>query len=369
MIPYIILVVIPFVFGLCELICQKYQAIGSNVSIVRYGFQSNIEKVASWICLFIFIFIVGGTDGNGLDWWTTTGGYAKVNYNSISLLDWSQFEGGFVLANQLAGNFHVFIFLMALVCFFIVLRIVKYESPFPIISLFIFIVSSTLYSFMGVYRHAIAQTIVMLVWLYRDNWKKQILIVLIAMCFHVAAIVGIIYIFIPKSKVLPKKIIIGGLLCCFLVRIAVMYALPLMLSFLWGPIGEKLEYYALTEGFEGSFGLNYFIFRCLIVWIAYLVIDRNDKRQVFYFNAYLLSVAVYIALTISDTFFRLAMFFSVSEIVLIPIILRQIKRKSMQSLYHALSYILFAAMYSYSYFKQLIESKSFYLPYKSIFFV
>ena len=43
---------------------------------------------------------------------------------------------------------------------------------------------------MGVYRHAIAQTIVMLLWITKSNIKKQFLIVLAAMTFHIAAAIS-----------------------------------------------------------------------------------------------------------------------------------------------------------------------------------
>lgn len=366
MIPYLLLILIPFLLGAVELVGQKYNKL--YTSSVKQTVSTS-EYIGCWICIIVFSIIVGGTDGNGLDWWTSTGGYAKIDYSQISLLDWSQFEGGFVLANQLAGNFHVFIFFMALICIFIVYKIVIRESPYPLVSLTFFILSTALYLFMGVYRHAIAETVVMLAWLCRENRKKQVFIILLGMTFHIAAAVALIYLIIPQRKVLSQKVIIFILGISILFRIAITFLLPLLLPFIGGAVGEKLVYYEATEGFGGSFGFNYFLFRCFIVFIAYLYIDKKDKRQVFYFNTYLLSVAVYIALTISDTFFRLSMFFSISEVVLIPIVIRQIKKRHKYSLVHIVMYLLFSALYFYTYFKQLYESEHFYIPYKSVFYI
>lgn len=367
MIPYLLLVLIPFLLGTIELVGQKYNKL--YTSSVKQQTVSTSEYIGCWICIIVFSIIVGGTDGNGVDWWTSTGGYAKIDYSQISLLDWSQFEGGFVLANQLAGNFHVFIFFMSLICIFIVFKIVIRESPYPLVSLTFFILSTALYLFMGVYRHAIAETIVMLAWLCRENRKKQFVIILLGMTFHIAAAVALIYLIIPQRKILPKKGIIMILGISILFRMTITILLPLLLPFVGGAVGEKLVYYEATEGFEGSFGFNYFLFRCFIVFMAYLYIDKKDKRQVFYFNTYLLSVAVYIALTISDTFFRLSMFFSISEVVLIPIVIRQIKKKHKYSLMHIAMFLLFSIMYFYTYFKQLYESAQFYIPYKSVFYL
>ena len=71
MIPYLLLILIPFLLGAVELVGQKYNKL--YTSSVKQTVSTS-EYIGCWICIIVFSIIVGGTDGNGLDWWTSTGG-------------------------------------------------------------------------------------------------------------------------------------------------------------------------------------------------------------------------------------------------------------------------------------------------------
>lgn len=367
MIPYILLIIIPFLFAFIELTYIKkpkyYPIRGTRIHLY------NIRIILSVLLMVLFVIIVGTTDGNGLDWWTDDGGYAKIDYSKISVFDWSQFEGGFVLVNQLAGNFHLFIFCMALVCFAITLKVIKIESPYIIVSLFIFIASNALYQFMGVYRHAIAQTIVMLLWITKSNTKKQFLIVLAAMTFHIAAAISFLYFFIPKNKIINIKQITMIIMASVIIRYLLIILMPVIITLALGPVGDKLSFYDNNDGSNGAFGLNYFIFRCFIVLSSYFIINKHNKKHVFYYNTYVVSVAIYIALTISPTFYRLSMFFSSVEIILIPIIIDEVRKKYRYNANYIFMFLIFSFLYVYLFIVTLRQGFESYVPYKSFLFV
>lgn len=367
MIPYILLIFIPFLFAFIELTYIKpqgyYPIRGSRIQLHK------IRIILSVLLMVLFVIVVGTTDGNGLDWWTDDGGYAKIDYSKISVFDWSSFEGGFVLVNQLTGNFHFFIFCMALVCFAITLKVIRIESPYIIVSLFIFIASNALYQFMGVYRHAIAQTIVMLLWITNTNRKKQFLIVLAAMTFHIAAAIALFYFFIPRKKIYNIQQITMIVITSVIIRYLLIFLMPVILTLALGPVGDKLSFYDNNDGSSGAFGLNYFLFRCFIVLTSYFFINKHNRKHVFYYNTYVISVAIYIALTLSPTFYRLSMFFSSVEIILIPIIIDEVRKKFRYNANYIFMFFIFSFLYIYLFFVTLRQGFELYVPYKSILFV
>lgn len=358
MFPYIILIVIPFLIALDEALTRK----GKSQIIVGLIFS-------------IFVLIVGLTDGNGLDWYgtSTTEGYGLIDYRAEGFDNLNRFEPGFVLVNIILGDFHLFLFVISVICFLLVWKVIKYECKYKYIGLFVFLSTMSLYCYMGVYRHAIAQTLVIYSWLFIDKPKKQLFFILLAITFHYSAFICLLYLVISKiGKVLSLKLILCIVLIGILVRPYLLPIFQFISFFMPGETAGKLDSYINSDDFEYSFSLSLFIFRLFIYIMAYICIDNSKRRNCFYLNSYAISIILYCVICFSPTFARLVMFFACTEIIIVPLTVYYLKeKKTIIYLTYQVQmcfFLIVSMLYMYMYFKSIIENPDTYLPYKSILF-
>ena len=125
MLIYYILIILPFIFALVEL-------------------QGGKHVVKNWWLIFIlFVIIVGGTNGNGIDW---DGYFVQYSdYRNMTLEELIQFEPGFALLLIVMGDCHYFLLLMAISCFLMVFSSIKHECSYRMVSLFRYVATMTLY--------------------------------------------------------------------------------------------------------------------------------------------------------------------------------------------------------------------------------
>lgn len=330
-----------------------------------------------WV-IFIFlsfVILAGFTNGNGLDWYgnEVSDGYALIDYKSLNYSELSNFEPGFVFVNKVLGNFHLFLIVMCVACFYMVWHTIKWGSKYKLLALFVYLSSMTLYCYMGVYRHAIAQTIIICSWPYMNNKKKFALFIFAACLFHYAAAIAFLYFLIPKNRVIRLGYygIIG--LVAFCARSYVLPILMVLAVFFPGQTAGKLALYLNADDFGSEFSIPLLLSKIIIFLFAYYYIDRRDEKQCFLTNAYAVSILLFIVVTFSPTFARLSLFFSCTEIILLPITLENIFKKSSKNMNHGnmmplIYLLLIIVIYTYSYFRILIPYRDIYIPYHSLLF-
>lgn len=356
MLPYILYIIILIFTTFVEISKTK----------VNYGMMVGV-------IFFSFLLLAGLTDGNGLDWFGTslTEGYGLIDYRALGFDELKRFEPGFVLVNIILGNFHLFIFTMCFVCFLMVWRTIKWGCNYRILALFVFLSSMTLYCYMGVYRHAIAQTVLICSWQYFNDRKKLALFVVIACTFHISASIALLYLFIPRSKVVDIKFWALIALIAFIIRPHILPILMNHVMFLPGESLGKIILYMNADDFDSGVSMLLLLSKLLLFLFAYNYFDRKDEKQSFLLNMYALSILLLMIISLSPTFARMSLFFSCAEILLIPITFEKIisKRRIGVNFSHivAFPYFLFViVLYTYSYFNLLIPFSDIYIPYKSI---
>lgn len=362
MLPYFVLILVPLILAILEINGKR------NSNSIFY--------------LILFVLIVGGTDGNGLDWFGTNGtdGYAFIDYRGLGYDDLINFEPGFVFVNKLLGKFHIFLLLMSFTCYLLVWGVIKQECKYKFIGLFVFIASMTLYCYMGVYRHAIAQTLIIYSWKFRNSRKLQSLILFMACLFHYSAIIAFLYLFIPKNKIISIKVFILLLVLGVLIRSSIMPILSVIAAFMPGNTANKFDYYIATGSSDEAFSITLLLFRIFTFLLAYYYINKKSSRDIFFVNTFAISIILYVTICISPSFGRMIMFFSCTEIILIPLILERTKEKillhrqntscrlSNNKYYNFFNvyFYLFVILYLYQYFNYLIGWRDIYIPYNSI---
>lgn len=358
MFPYFLLIFFPFLAALFSLGKRDYN--GS----VLFG-----------IIFLVFVLIVAFTDGNGLDWYGTseTEGYALVDFRFQGFEGLKRYEPGFVFVNLLLGDFHFFLFVMSVTCFLMVWDVIRKNCSYKYIGLFVYIVTMALYCYMGVYRHAIAQTILIYSWKFIDDKKKLSLLILTACMFHYSAAIAFLYFLIPKDKYLSLSKCSLVMFVVFLIRPYILPIVGLVSFFMPGETAGKIDLYLNADDYGAGLSIPLLVFKLFIFLSAYYYL-RNNKNSIncFLVNTYVISIILYLTISFSPSFGRLVLFFSCSEILLVPITINQIivsTRVKRCSPAIPFSYFVFVlGIYMYTYFSFIMSYSEIYLPYKSILF-
>lgn len=348
--PYIILWIVPFILAFREVFYKEHS-----------------KNAYLWITL-IFVVIVGGTNGNGPDWYA----YENIQYTTFDFQELIQFEPLFILVYKICGNFHVFLFCMATICFAMVARTLKKESPYPFFSILFFISTYTLFCYMGILRQAFALTLIIYSWNYRDNRKIEFLFLLLAIGFHYSSAIALFYLLIPRNKIIGIKMALFGLVIGLAIRPILLSSLAYSMSVISNVVAGKLLLYLDSDGLT-TFSFSYFLSMVLILLLMNVYMDKTERKDIFYYNAYIISIYVYLFLTFSPTFGRLVMYYGAVQINLAAIILYNCgakfrNGKCSQSTYILLFCVL-VTLSSYIYFGGLVSNfEGVYVPYKSILY-
>lgn len=326
------------------------------------------------ILFFLFVLLVAFTDGNGLDWYGTnyTEGYALIDYRSLGFEELVRFEPGFVLVNIILGNFHLFLFTMSVVCFMMVWDVIKKNCTYKYIALFVYISSMTLYCYMGVYRHAIAQTIIIFSWNYINDRKKMALCLLAACLFHYSAVIAFLYLLIPKKRVFTLRVCFVLLLMAFIIRPLLQPILTMVAVLaLPGETAGKINLYLSGDDMGSGISMLLLLYKMFVFLFAYKYLRTSgDKLNNFLINTYFISILLFMTITISPTFGRLVMFFSCVEILIMPLTIYQLVKRGNRTQQGSVIPLMYFSIISilsfYSYIKMLYDFSNIYLPYKSI---
>lgn len=329
---------------------------------------------------FLFVLLVAFTDGNGLDWYGSdeTEGYAMVDYRALGFEELIRYEPGFILVNIILGNFHLFLFVMSIICFLLVWDVIKKNCSYKYIGLFVYIATMTLYCYMGVYRHAIAQTILIYSWNYIDDKKKLSIIILLACLFHYSAAVAFLYFLIPQKSYFSRKICLLLFLLAIIIRPVVQplmaWLLALTSFLLPGQTAGKINLYMNGDEVGSGISIPLLIFKLFVFICAFFYLKtRKTKINCFLVNAYFISIILYITITIAPTFARLVHYFSCTIILLIPITIDRMKdtskaKRSNGAFIPVFYFFAIVVLHYYIYIKTILDFSDVYLPYKSILF-
>lgn len=357
---------VPYIFYISVLVVAAFRDL--------FNRTANNRVLVGFIFIF-FVLLVGFTDGNGLDWRDTINGegYSELDYRALGLDGVKKFEPGFMLLNIILGDFRLFLIFMSISCFLLIWSVINHGSSYKLIALFVYLCSMTLYCYMGVYRHALALTIVIYSWKYIDDKRKLFLCILLACTFHYSAAIAFLYILLFRLSIVSLKrwAIIGGI--GLLIQ---PYILPLIISispFLPGETAGKILLYMNSDDFGSGISYKLLMLKCVIFLFAYYNINKDNQKQCFLLNSYGLSIILFIVITFSPTFARLVDYFSCTDILLIPFTMENLIKKTKRygrtfTMVPLLYFLLVISTYVYSFFNMLDKFDHIYIPYKSILF-
>lgn len=356
MLIYIVILIFSFLFGLFELFFKKPK-------------DTPRLNLAVFFVSCLGLTILSATRECGGDYESYYDIFRNINWSNWHNSLETTVEPAYGFVNAMSANYHMMLFLMSVISLIPFYRFILKVSPFPLLTLFLFI-SSFYYAFYsGVIRQAMALTFVVNGYLCLPNKRKFIALVLIGALFHLSAVVALVMIFIPE-KIKPS----GYYLICFGIAVA---SNLLMSAIVFGFIDSfppfvatKLKFYIATESEEGqSFGFNFaWANRFVLFWIFYYFRDKikNIKYGELFFTLYFIYLMMYMGFGfLPQVAGRGSAYFLVSEMVLLPMALYVMNNT--QRIVFGLPYILLFAVRQYTFF--INEPwHSFFVPYKSWLF-
>jgi len=233
------------------------------------------------------------------------------------------------------------VFLIALITdLFLVLALYRYSRLFEV-AVYLFITSGAFIVSMNGMRQYLAAAI--LFWatryLLRNDWKRYMLIVLLAAVFHQSALIMIPIYFLVRRKAWTRS--------SFLL-LAVAILIVLGFNQFQGLLFAALQdtSYGVYQDFqEGGANILRVIFYVIPLVVAYIGRDRlrelNPQIDVFV-NMSLIGAALMIIATQNWIFARMAIYFSLYQIVLVSWTILVFRRKDQKLIYLLLSAVYLA---------------------------
>lgn len=236
------------------------------------------------------------------------------------------FERGFIFLSKIistfTGNYTVYLGIMSLIILVPVFSTLSKNSKLPMLSVFLYISLNFFHFSISGIRQAIAFSLVLYSYNFLKNNKnfKFIIIILLAATMHKSAIVFIIALFIRKIKFDQK------------------YIIPYFISFVFVFLFREQLFYLISNIYYGEgrepiitsaynlLILNTFIVLNSFVFYSYLKNKNKDYQLVHSIST--ISPLLMIFNTVSTTTLRLANYFFIYSILLIPTLIYRFDKKS-----------------------------------------
>jgi len=266
---------------------------------------------------------------------TDSGNYVGSFYKLKELNDFwfnntTSYELGYQLleriANILASDYWALFFIISLIVNYFYLRTIVYLSENISMSLFLFITLGTYFFFFNGARQGIAAAIYSysLIYLIKGDFKKYLFWVLIASFFHKTVLITIPFYFIFRLKFSYKNLFI-----IISVSIVIVFFSSYLLFLFPDTFAKRFTVYQDRKS-SGAILLTvfYVLITLFFVFIRKYIPQEKNKIYDIYLNMTILTAIIYLFVSLSGqdvNLIRLTLYFSLSYILIWPIIFKYIK--------------------------------------------
>ncbi len=357
MIYGILLIILSF----CAIVHHQIK-LGNNqhISVNTYG---KAKKTIFSLVAISFIIIIGcRSELVGIDTKTY-----KDMFQLYSQKDWNVIQNlalyeeiGYKLLMILFGklsltweSYSVFVSMLYIIPMIV---LIYSESESPYFSLMIFIMNGLFTFPMSTIRQSIAMGITTSAFLLYKKGKKLwcILLILVASCFHVSALICLLFLAVLNIGMTRKNLkywLLGGLLATILGTIFLQDIFMDLLQ----EFGHHYE--NITTG--GWLRELFFVLTLLLVYVGTYYHDNFVIKHQIYIKALIISAVLLPVVRLNPTFMRIYYYFSLYEMILIPSIIRVFTNRVVRFAGYA-AYII---TYLYFMYSQVLTEGSQLLPY------
>lgn len=311
------------------------------------------------VCWILLVIVEGGRD---LEVGVDTTNYLDIfnNVGEGAYMVWVEPLWNllcFIFYNFVSNNYTFFLLIVAAIILYNHFYVFYKESPYPILSIFIFVSLHMYTAGFNIMRQSLSMSFVFLSWYYMaHNYRmKSYFLLLIAILFHFSNIFALLVILWNRILLTKRKIIY-----------------MLVISFLFGSImNESIlsKFIFLFENFlekDTVFRDNSFVVLLIVIvqnLITYYILSNQERERYneFWFKLFILSCVVFNATYMIAYAARIYLVFAMSQLIFVPVFLQQIpvKRKFVV-------YFVFILYMSAQFFRILLSNGNGILPYNNV---
>lgn len=264
----------------------------------------------------------------------------------------------FAFYNIISTNYTAFLLFVSAVTLYNFFYVLYKESPWPLLSLFIFVSLHMYMASFNIMRQYFSMSFLLLSWYFHVHNKKpqSLLTLAIAILSHFSNLFALVIYYWNKISLTKRNIIVF-----------------LLGSFVFGSLMNERLLSLFTMSIFENFLEKDTVFRDNSVVVILMVIAQNiiaiyiannlksELYENFWFKMFIFSCIVFNATYMVAYAARFYSIFALSQLVFIPIFLQQIKRKK-----RLLVYSVFLLYMSAQFFRILIANGNGIVPYKSV---
>lgn len=310
------------------------------------------EKLLNGFLFLIMLFMIAIQTFRGLEIGLDTGAYYSkfIDYGNMNLqqIFTSNQEVGFSMlikiTTLIGGSFNFFLFIISVLSIFPVFYLTKKYSPYPFLTIMLFIsLRYYAFTFSGL-RQSIAMGLTLLSVHFLINKKslKFIILTIIASFFHISAILFLPVLFIKKLKINRNIIIV--------------FPIAIMLTYLFRNTMYDLVRVLLFSRYEGAYqavetGAFMWFFMFFLITVALLVhhfiVPQNENYQFFTLLLMVGSILLVFS-TIGTNASRVADYYTIFSIIAIPMFLYNIKSNLLKVNLMMLTTVIVLVLFSWT---------------------
>lgn len=330
-----------------------------------FGKKMNPEVKFGILTLYtIFLILFVGFRDCGFDY-----DNYRYYYNVLNSSFWQNnssylmVEKGYAFLNYIMPSFRMLYVLFAILSCTLLSRFLYKNSFYPMLSHFLLLGMLIYLYYMGQYRQGLAISIVLPALVCKNKIMK-VLLILLATMVHNSAFIALISLFVPNHYIKGRYYVIL-LISALLINIGMTNIFTQYIGVFPEFMSKKLEYYSKSE--DGMrYGLNLaMLLRLMVFYIFYRYrfnIAKNENG-VLLLNYYFLSMLIYLGLGfLPQLSGRGSIYFYISEVILIPIVLHCIPNLTKK----AIVFVLFLMIGTYRQVSFFNSAEEEFLPYKSV---
>lgn len=336
------------------------------------------KRLLFGICVLFFITSLRWQ--TGCDWEPYLELFKEVDkYKQLSEI--YHFDYGYILENYIVklftNSYTILLLVNSFIVFFCLYKIIKRESRYPSLVLYLFYCVYFPIHIMGGNRRAVAIVLSMffILFLYEKTYKKSLLCIVPAVAFHKSAIVTALAWFVPRALFKHKTILLILAGALFLgVSNLITQLINLMgelagvgsvvdLLMFYSDEGESAEYSKDVHSFMST--IVGFVKRCLVLLYVFIALRKKSatEKDSYLINLYLLSIVIYMAFTEAGVLQVMSLYFAIFDLFLFDRFLPLYGKK-----YRGVLLLLFFFYGMMQLLNNLGVYPELYMPYKSIIF-
>ncbi len=299
----------------------------THIQKTNRQFNDKVFLIISFIILFILVALRETNIGNDtIEYIKLFENCAKYKWDLLNTS--SRFEAGYTIFNiilsYISSSTRFFMIIMSLIVNYSVYKFLKSNSKNYLFSIIIYINLLFFYQSMTMIRQCLAMSIILLAFKYVKEKQlfKYILMVILASCFHITAIVGILIYPIYHLKINKKRILLLTI-ATIIISILLEWILPSI-----SVITNRFNYYDLQVG-EAKLAniILFLIYLVFTVFAAFIVINNNKKKDNssndFYIYVFIISAILYAISINAPILARIGHYIAIYSIIAIPNIIYQ----------------------------------------------